>query len=55
MGGEAIEDVTRAGADTVEHGWYMTEENCRMMLEHDATSSGTLSNIWRDRPQRARR
>ena len=46
MGSDAIEDVTRAGADTVEHGWYMTEENCRTMLEHDVYLVPTASNIW---------
>ena len=46
MGSEAIEDVTRAGADTVEHGWYMTEENCRTLIEHDAYLVPTVSNIW---------
>ena len=43
---EAIEDVVRAGADTVEHGWYMTEENCRTLIDHDVYLVPTVSNIW---------
>ncbi len=46
MGHEAIEAVVRAGTDTVEHAWYMTEENCRTLLQHDAYLVGTLSNAW---------
>ena len=52
MGSEAIEDVTRAGADTVEHGWYMTEENCRTMIEHDVYLVPTVEQHLGDRPQR---
>jgi imidazolonepropionase-like amidohydrolase len=43
---DAIEVVTRAGADTVEHGWYLTEQNCRTLIEHDAYLIPTASNIW---------
>ncbi len=46
MGPEAIEWVTRAGADTVEHGWYMTEESCRTIIQHDAVLVPTISNVW---------
>jgi imidazolonepropionase-like amidohydrolase len=46
MGHDAIETVVRAGTDTVEHAWYMTEENCRTLLQHDAYLVGTLSNAW---------
>ncbi len=46
MGSEAIEDVCAAGADTVEHGWYMTEENCMTLKELDAYLIPTISNIW---------
>jgi imidazolonepropionase-like amidohydrolase len=46
MAPEAIEAVVRAGADTVEHGWYMSEENCQTLLEHDTHLVGTLSNAW---------
>ena len=31
MGAEGIENVVLAGVDTVEHGWYMNEESCRLM------------------------
>ena len=43
---DAIEVVTRAGTDTVEHGWYLTEQNCHTMLEHDVYLIPTASNIW---------
>ena len=46
MGHEAIEMVVRAGTDTVEHAWYMTEENCRTLRQQDAYLVGTLSNAW---------
>lgn len=45
MGAEAIENVVLAGVDTVEHGWYMNEESCRLMIEHRTTLVGTLSNV----------
>ena len=43
---EAIENVVRAGVDTVEHGWWMSEENCRTLMEHGTHLVGTLSNVW---------
>ncbi len=43
---DAIEVVTRAGTDTVEHGWYLTEQNCHTMIEHDVYLIPTASNIW---------
>jgi imidazolonepropionase-like amidohydrolase len=43
---EAIDNVVRAGVDTVEHGWWLSEENCRTLVEHGAHLVGTLSNIW---------
>jgi imidazolonepropionase-like amidohydrolase len=46
MGPEAIDAVVRAGTDTVEHAWYMSEENCHTVLEHDAYLVGTVSNAW---------
>jgi imidazolonepropionase-like amidohydrolase len=46
MGPDAIDAVVRAGTDTVEHAWYMSEENCRTLLQHDAYLVGTLSNAW---------
>jgi imidazolonepropionase-like amidohydrolase len=45
MGAEAIENVVLAGVDTVEHGWYMNEASCRLMIEHGTTLVGTLSNV----------
>jgi len=45
MGAEGIENVVLAGVDTVEHGWYMSEESCRLMIEHGTTLVGTLSNV----------
>jgi imidazolonepropionase-like amidohydrolase len=46
MAPPAIETVVRAGTDTVEHAWYMSEENCNTLLEHGACLVGTLSNAW---------
>lgn len=46
MAHDAIEVVVRAGTDTVEHAWYMTEQNCRTLLQHEAYLVGTLSNAW---------
>src|SRR4051812_26750274 len=46
MAHDAIEVVVKAGTDTVEHAWYMTEENCHTLLESDAYLVGTLSNAW---------
>lgn len=45
MGADAIENVVLAGVDTVEHGWYMNESSCRLMIEHGTTLVGTLSNV----------
>jgi imidazolonepropionase-like amidohydrolase len=45
MGAEGIENVVLAGVDTVEHGWYMNEESCKLMIAHGTTLVGTLSNV----------
>src|SRR5207244_2889704 len=42
----AIDAVVNAGTNAVEHAWYMSEENCRTLLQHDAYLVGTLSNAW---------
>jgi imidazolonepropionase-like amidohydrolase len=46
MGSEAIEDVCAAGTDTVEHGWYMSEQNCQTLITHGAYLVPTVSNVW---------
>jgi imidazolonepropionase-like amidohydrolase len=46
LGHDAIEAVVRSGADTVEHAWYMSEENCHTLLNHETYLVGTLSNAW---------
>jgi imidazolonepropionase-like amidohydrolase len=46
MAPQAIETVVRAGTDTVEHAWYMSEENCHTLLERETYLVGTLSNAW---------
>jgi imidazolonepropionase-like amidohydrolase len=46
MAPEAIDSVVRAGTDTVEHAWYMSEENCQTVLAHGAYLVGTVSNAW---------
>ncbi len=43
MGNDAIEMLVRARTVTVEHAWYMTEENCRTLRQQDACLVGTLS------------
>jgi imidazolonepropionase-like amidohydrolase len=45
MGAEAITNVVLAGVDTVEHGWYLDEASCNLMIEHGTTLVGTLSNV----------
>lgn len=45
MGGEAIGNVVRAGVDTVEHGWYLTEESCQLMKEHGTFLVPTIGNF----------
>jgi imidazolonepropionase-like amidohydrolase len=45
MGAEGIENVVLAGVDTVEHGWYMNEESCTLMIDRGTTLVGTLSNV----------
>jgi imidazolonepropionase-like amidohydrolase len=45
MGVEGIENVVLSGVDTVEHGWYMDESSCHLMIEHGTTLVGTLSNV----------
>jgi imidazolonepropionase-like amidohydrolase len=46
MAHEAVEAVVHAGTDTVEHAWYLSEENCHTLLRSDAYLVGTLSNAW---------
>lgn len=45
MGPDAIANVVRAGGKTIEHGWYLTEDSCRLMIEHGATLVPTLGNV----------
>jgi imidazolonepropionase-like amidohydrolase len=45
MGPEAIGNVCRAGVDTVEHGWYLSEESCAIALEHGTRFVPTLGNV----------
>ena len=45
MGGEAIGNVVRAGVDTVEHGWYLSEEACQLMVEQGVYLIPTLGNV----------
>lgn len=44
MGPIGIANAVRAGAQTIEHGWYLDEENCRQMIEHDVCLVPTLGN-----------
>jgi imidazolonepropionase-like amidohydrolase len=45
MGPDAIANVTAAGVDTVEHGWYLDEQSCRQLIEARTTLVPTLSNV----------
>lgn len=45
MGPEAIENVVLGGVDTVEHGWYLSEQSCRLMVEHGTYLIPTLGNV----------
>jgi imidazolonepropionase-like amidohydrolase len=45
MGGEAIGNVARAGGNTVEHGWYLSEESCKLMIDHGTHLVPTLGNV----------
>ena len=45
MGPEAIANVARAGVDTVEHGWYLSEESCSILLEQGTRLVPTLGNV----------
>jgi imidazolonepropionase-like amidohydrolase len=38
--------VCAAGTDTVEHGWYMTEQNCETLIRHSVYLVPTVSNVW---------
>jgi imidazolonepropionase-like amidohydrolase len=41
-GNEGIKTAVKAGVDSVEHGIYLDEEACRLMLEHDTFFVPTL-------------
>lgn len=45
MGGEAILNVVAGGGDTVEHGWYLTEESCVAMKKAGTHLVPTLGNV----------
>lgn len=40
-----IERVVRLGADTVEHGWYVEEPTCRLMIEKGTYLAPTLGEM----------
>ncbi len=46
MGSEGIDNAVRAGVDTLEHGWYISEENCNLMLEKGTYFTPTASNVF---------
>lgn len=45
MGGEAITNAVDGGVDTIEHGWYLTEEACRLMASEGTYLVPTLGNV----------
>jgi imidazolonepropionase-like amidohydrolase len=46
MGAEAIENAVLAGAHTIEHGWFLNERSCELMLEHDVALVPTIGNMF---------
>jgi imidazolonepropionase-like amidohydrolase len=46
MGPVAIMNAARAGADTIEHGWFLDEESCSVMIEHGVTLIPTIGNLY---------
>lgn len=42
MGGEGLNLGVRAGISTVEHGWFLDEENVELMVEHGVYLVGTV-------------
>ena len=45
MGHEGVNNVVTSGVETVEHGWYISEENCANMVKHGAYLIPTLGNV----------
>jgi imidazolonepropionase-like amidohydrolase len=52
LGSEGLDNALAAGIDTVEHGWYLSEEQCEIMLKtgtYLAPTLGVLVNTTRQR------
>jgi imidazolonepropionase-like amidohydrolase len=45
MGVEAVANAVGAGVDTIEHGWYISEESCQLMAEKGTYLIPTLGNV----------
>ncbi len=45
MGHDGINNVVLSGVTTVEHGWYLTEENCHNMVTMGTYLIPTLGNV----------
>ncbi len=45
MGNDGINNVVLSGVGTVEHGWYLTEENCHNMVTKGTYLIPTLGNV----------
>ena len=45
MGHDGINNLVTGGAETIEHGWYISEENCRTMIQHGTYLIPTLGNV----------
>ena len=45
MGNEAITNAVNGGVDTIEHGWYLTEESCTAMVGAGTYLVPTLGNV----------
>lgn len=45
MGHEGVNNVVTSGVETLEHGWYISEENCANMLKQGTYLIPTLGNV----------
>jgi imidazolonepropionase-like amidohydrolase len=45
IGSDAIDNVVSGGVDTVEHGLWISEDNCRLMIERGTRLVPTLGNV----------
>jgi imidazolonepropionase-like amidohydrolase len=46
MGDEAVANAVLGGAHTIEHGWFIHERSCELMLEHGVALVPTIGNMF---------